>query len=471
MLLNTNNVNFLQNVRVSADRYNSLLDACTATTTNILTISSKVYTIVPPLNINQQNIYETSSALDFNYDGHASTTAVPLSDKVSFTNTLTLAGIVPGMAYRISNTLRQFQDNIGNPFLGYPTTLSAAPKIEYTISLQGNIIINNAFDAVLANPTNSPTIPDIGYIFTVANPTIVITINAPRPTETTATPRILRFITSTVVTQFSQAYDPILDCCVRTCPPNSGVNVASSPPSCLSCSSGLIYNSVIRQCQCQVGFYSVVQSVTGTTQCYPCQAPLCQSCTQLNTFVCNACVTGAAPTNNDLGACACTNGFYRTGASCTACPVKCATCQTAGVCITCSDTTTRTASPNCNCLDGFFESGSAVCSRCSSLCKTCNAATTCTSCFAERNRALQNGQCVCALGFYQVVNPDGSLTCAPCHPSCTSCSLLPTLCNNCDGASNRVLGIDSNNQQACVCRTGFIENANRQCIQATCAGS
>lgn len=112
-----------------------------------------------------------------------------------------------------------------------------------------------------------------------------------------------------------------------------------------------------------------------------------------------------------------------------------------------------------------------MCSRCSSLCRTCNTATTCTDCFAANNRALQNGQCVCAIGFYQVVNLDGSLTCARCHPSCTSCSLLPTLCNNCDGASNRVLGIDSNNQQACICKTGFIENANRQCVQPTCSAA
>ena len=106
------------------------------------------------------------------------------------------------------------------------------------------------------------------------------------------------------------------------------------------------------------------------------------------------------------------------------------------------------------------------------MCRTCNAATTCTACFEADNRALQNGQCVCALGFYQVVDQvTQAVSCARCHPSCTSCSLLPTLCNNCDAAANRVLGIDSNNQQACICRTGFIENANRQCVQALCASA
>jgi len=240
----------------------------------------------------------------------------------------------------------------------------------------------------------------------------------------------------------------------------------------VACTAGFTYNSISRQCECRTGFYSVIQSVTNSTECYPCQAPLCQTCTASNTLVCTACVVGAAPVNGNLAACACRDGFYRTGSTCTACPSKCATCQTAGVCLTCSNTVTRSPAPSCNCLDGFFESGSAVCSRCAPLCRTCSSATTCTDCFRENNRALQNGQCVCALGFYQAVNPtDGSISCAPCHPSCTSCSLLPTLCNNCDAALNRVLGIDANNQQACICRTGFIENANRQCVQSACTGA
>ena len=51
-----------------------------------------------------------------------STAAAPLSDRVSFTNTLTLSGIVPGMAYRVAITLVSENDNTGgaNPFLGFP---------------------------------------------------------------------------------------------------------------------------------------------------------------------------------------------------------------------------------------------------------------------------------------------------------------------------------------------------------------
>lgn len=48
-----------------------------------------------------------------------STATLPLSDRVSFTNTLTLSGIVPGMAYRVAITLVSENNNVA-PFLGFP---------------------------------------------------------------------------------------------------------------------------------------------------------------------------------------------------------------------------------------------------------------------------------------------------------------------------------------------------------------
>jgi len=58
-----------------------------------------------------------------------------------------------------------------------------------------------------------------------------------------------------VITQYSNAYDPVKDCCVQFCGANNGVNVATNPPTCVACTSGLIYNSVSGQCQCQIGYY------------------------------------------------------------------------------------------------------------------------------------------------------------------------------------------------------------------------
>ena len=55
-----------------------------------------------------------------------STATLPLSDRVSFTNTLTLSGIVPGMAYRVAITLVS-ENNNGAALLGFP--IAAIPVI------------------------------------------------------------------------------------------------------------------------------------------------------------------------------------------------------------------------------------------------------------------------------------------------------------------------------------------------------
>ena len=128
MLLNTNNINYISNVRVSADRYNSLLENCTAVATNILAVASKVFTIVPTLEVGRQNIFEVSSALTFNYEATASTTALALSERVLFTNTLTFSGIVPGVAYRILIGLT-YDIALVAPLLGYATTLTPVPPV------------------------------------------------------------------------------------------------------------------------------------------------------------------------------------------------------------------------------------------------------------------------------------------------------------------------------------------------------
>lgn len=240
----------------------------------------------------------------------------------------------------------------------------------------------------------------------------------------------------------------------------------------MSCTLGLVYNSITGSCQCQTGYYNVTQTsstgaLIGTTQCYPCFAPLCQSCNQTTSTICNSCVSGAAVNNNSV--CACLSGYYQAGALCNACPYQCATCNVGTVCNTCADNTTRdTNSTTCACLTGFFDSGSALCSKCSALCLTCNSSTTCTSCVTANNRVLINGQCVCATGYYQIVNPDGSLTCGQCAPQCTQCSLLPTLCSTCDPNANRILGIDASGNQACNCLPGFAANSNGDCVQSNC---
>ena len=161
-------------------------------------------------------------------------------------------------------------------------------------------------------------------------------------------------------------------------------------------------------------------------------------------------------------------GFYQNGSLCNSCPHQCGACTTATVCSVCSDNTTRLLSTNCGCVDGTYDAGTAICSACPTLCVTCSSATVCTSCNTTANRALINGQCVCATGFFQVVNSDGSFSCQACSPSCNSCSLTADHCTDCSAASNRLLGYDANGNQICNCIPGYHANSNGQCVQSNC---
>lgn len=288
--------------------------------------------------------------------------------------------------------------------------------------------------------------------------------------DTTGSPGLDRTIaTALAVTQLSTAYNPATDCCVQSCPVNSGVSLGINlnPPTCVACTAGLVYNSATRACQCQTGFYPVTQLQTNQVQCFPCLAPLCQACTNLTRTVCTSCVSGAA-VNTTTKVCTCLTGFFQNGSLCNPCPYKCGSCSTGSVCTTCSDNTTRASNDSCNCLLGLYDAGVAVCSACPSLCRTCSSATNCISCFTSNNRALNNGQCVCNTGFYQVVNPNGTLSCSPCDPTCTSCSLLPSACSNCDANANRILAYDNLGNQVCSCVPGFSPNSNGNCVQSNC---
>ena len=320
-----------------------------------------------------------------------------------------------------------------------------------------------------------PVTRPIGITFTTTTPTIELFFQVPRlRNDALAVDGTLDrlFNTDLVVTLFSHAYNPATDCCVTTCPANSGVSLGinNNPPMCVTCGTGMFFNSVTRSCECNIGHYSVNQTLTNETLCFPCFAPLCTSCLQATRDTCVSCVTGAA-LNTTTNVCECQVGFIQNGVLCDACPVKCGACTTTTVCSTCSDATTRTLANNCDCNPGFYHSGTAVCSACPTLCLTCSSATVCLTCDASLNRALVNGQCVCATGFFQVVNPDGSLTCSACSPSCNACSLTADRCTDCSAANNRLLGYDASGNQVCNCFPGFHPNSQGQCVQSNCTGS
>ena len=453
-------------VRISADKWNGVINTCTPTTTNMVNIAQKSYTTVPPTKNTEQYIAETSSALAFDYFAKGiyatapGNTPVVLTPNVVYTNNLFFQNITAGMTYEI---------NFGMTFPTTPLDGSNGFNVQYSLLVEGNQIFSNVIN-VTTNPP-SPFPIRVGYIFQTANPQITVVINLPRGTSTatsgTSADRLVR--TTLTVTQYSLVYNPATDCCVTQCPANSGINLGIATPTlpaCVTCNAGLVYNSVTGQCQCQTGYYSVLTANTNQTQCFPCFAQLCQTCASTSNTVCSSCVSGAAFNSNNI--CNCLSGYYQNGSLCNACPYKCANCTNANVCTTCSDAATRNFNDSCNCLTGFYDAGVAACASCPSLCKTCSSATNCTSCFTENNRVLNNGLCVCATGWFQVVNTNGSFSCSKCDPSCNSCSLLATQCTDCDRSANRILGYDSLGNQVCNCISGYARNAQGNCVQSNC---
>jgi len=459
LLVQTQNVNQLSSVQVSADFWNAQLTKCPTTTTTMLNVQQKLLRSVPPLKLNEQNIIETGSALTFQYSVNENDALSSMSTTVTFSNSIYFEQFTAGMSYVFSFKLYELAAT--------DLTVNNVP-LQYQVAIGGNTIINALF------PNDITTIDDtgviqFGYIVNTPTPIITITITVSRPVSTGGA-TLYKFNTDLSVIQYSSVYNPANDCCTDKCPANSGLNIASSPPTCQTCgnaTSGLYFNSIFGNCTCSDGYYSTqVGTGSGATQCYPCFAPLCQTCTQATPTVCSACVTGAAV--NNASVCACLAGYYQNGAQCTICPYKCVTCNVGSTCTLCSDNTTRDANNSCNCLAGYYDSGSAVCTVCSALCLTCSSANNCTSCIAGSNRALVNGQCICATGYYQIRNANGSLTCGQCDSSCTACSLLPNLCSNCDASANRILGYDSFGNQVCNCIPGFADNGLGNCVQSNC---
>lgn len=194
-------------------------------------------------------------------------------------------------------------------------------------------------------------------------------------------------------------------------------------------------------------------------------AKLCGTCAAANVTRCTTCVVGAALGSDNV--CSCVSGYYESNGECKVCPSKCNGCQVNGVCSACADPLRRKLDQNCDCPAGFFDDGSSTCKTCNSLCKTCTNSTSCTSCFSENNRTLVNGQCVCASGFYQVVNSDNTVTCRKCSSECKECS-GPTLCLNCDAASNRLIAYDDFGRQTCSCAPGYNALKDGSCVQNGC---
>lgn len=181
----SNDVNYINNVRVASDRWNSLINTCSASTTIMYNIQQKSLTTVPSFQVGQQSIHESSSKLNFQYNAAAiGDPTTPLSASIVFTNSLFFEKFTPNMAYRlyfkISN--RNIPGIAPVATVGY-SSLTASTSIQYTISIQGNQIVNQVRTTDLAKvPLGTDDVweESIGYIFTTPNPVVTLVINAPR---------------------------------------------------------------------------------------------------------------------------------------------------------------------------------------------------------------------------------------------------------------------------------------------------
>ncbi len=154
---------------------------------------------------------------------------------------------------------------------------------QYSISIDGNVIVNNVKTSTAALVSN---VHNFGYIVNSTNPIVTITIVIPRQNTTLPNPTSNLLFSLLQVFEYTSVYDPIADCCVDKCPPNSGIVVKSqdTPVACVSCGSkvGLVYNSITGFCQCQTGFYSLAEatSIGNDANCFPCYAKFCTTCTK-----------------------------------------------------------------------------------------------------------------------------------------------------------------------------------------------
>lgn len=78
------------------------------------------------------------------------------------------------------------------------------------------------------------------------------------------------------------------------------------------------------------------------------------------------------------------------------------------MCSLVSGTNRKTISDNCDCLDGYYDTGATICSPCMSICGTCEEADICLTCkYTGANRLGPNAACVCEDGYKE----DGSNNC------------------------------------------------------------
>lgn len=287
MLLNTDNTNYLSNVRVSADMWANAVIDCVAQDTpkNAQTSSTSV---VPGAVAGVQTAIFAAGSWSYFVQGTDGTTPAP--GNVVFTYNAKYDAFTSGSAveFDLAFAITKIEKGAtGNP-VSNPANI-APFDIPVTVSVGGTTVysdkikvpkLDTVVNTALPFTTTIPiTTLKVGAIVNSANPDVVITLSIPRDATKIAGPApgqydITYSLTTTAI-QHGTVYDPLSDCCVPACPANNGINVVNTPAVCQACTTaGQVYNSGTGSCICKTGFYSVTQT-DGTISCVPCSASLC----------------------------------------------------------------------------------------------------------------------------------------------------------------------------------------------------
>ncbi|ELP88654.1 protein kinase domain containing protein, partial [Entamoeba invadens IP1] len=179
------------------------------------------------------------------------------------------------------------------------------------------------------------------------------------------------------------------------------------PVGCIKCDGNTFLNVSTHKCEtCN----SSCESCLNSTMCLSCvdgfflSDHICKSNDELND-------TCARKVPNGNGCLVCKVGYYKKGADCVLCDVKCGECVTENSCIKCNATNYKTSNGDClprssistcavevtesgcsMCKDGYYTVNGNECQKCVEGCAKCSESTRCTSC--DDTYVLKSTSCV-----------------------------------------------------------------------------
>jgi len=167
--------------------------------------------------------------------------------------------------------------------------------------------------------------------------------------------------------------------------------------------------------------------------------------------------------------CDCMSGYYLSGSNtCLVCGILCTTCTSGSTCSACKPNLNRFLNgTTCDCSPGYILiTSSNTCQTCQYSCLTCttNYINRCATCNTTSLRSINNTsfQCQCNIGYYD----DGSnILCKPCSYTCSTCSSSSTSCTACPSSSNRIYDSIS---KTCPCAQHYFDTIVNYIENATC---